>query len=261
MVLIGWPVVDAVWGFLRSPEFSAIGSIATLGGLWLAWKAIVDGKALSKNLRDVEKSLSTRRVGEAPDLAGVIAELVVKAKVSIQITAIFPVVAIYRNPQAWVALENALRERQTHGVKVELLYSSREQRWSAMQLQYADAFKDWAKWSANPVNAARLEAFTKRYECKHYPFQKAEQFLEFILEVQADIVSHLYWTAPPKITDDFVPVITWIIDGGTPEAEAFFAVTLSEGKTIGFVTRDQHLIGSFQSVRDLYSLAASPGSL
>ena len=58
MVLIGWPVVDAVWGFLRSPEFSAIGSIATLGGLWLAWKAIVDGKTLSKNLRDVEKSLS-----------------------------------------------------------------------------------------------------------------------------------------------------------------------------------------------------------
>jgi len=247
---------------LTSREFLAVTSAATLGGLTatlvslrLALRSISDGRTIIENssqlvngLRSVGDSLTTHRVGELPDCTDVIARLVADAQKSIEITAVHPGAGIFSAPEAWVRLSNALNERQSQKVAVELLFGTRAVRMKLVEAQYSEAFADWLAWSRNPANAARLELFAKRYHHSRPTFDDAKEFAVFGLDTDERIVREVFWAAKIEYTDAFVPLVSWIKD----DNEAFFAIANNRGRATGFITRDQNMIQSLKSVRDLY---------
>ena len=204
-------------------------------------------------LKEVGESLTTHRIAESPNYTTEITKLVSKAKESLHITTIYPTNGIYSAPDSWDDLENALIKCQRiPGFVVSICLSgSREARKNALELQFSAASESgWAEWSSQPPNAVLLPRFARRYRYKHEAFKDFAAFIEFSLDVQDRILEEVYWQAKPDETDQFIPLLSWIIDG----SEAIFAIANSNGKSTGFLTRDQNMIDSFESVRKRYAL-------
>jgi hypothetical protein len=260
-------IVEWLASLLTSKEFIAFTSAATVAGLVatlvslrLALRSISDSRTiiaksthLVEELRAVGNSLTTHRVGEVPDYIDVIVRLIADARKTIQITTIHPGPGIFSAPEAWVRLANALNERQSQKVAVELLVASRAARKAALEAQFSDAIGDWVRWLSNPDNTMKAELFARRYKYDKRNFADVSEFVTFSLDVQERTIREVYWGAHVEVTDDFVPLISWITD----DTEAFFAIANNRGRNTGFITRDQNMIQSFKSVRDRYSRVRS----
>jgi hypothetical protein len=228
---------------------TVVGLIATIVSLRLALRSISDGKKFVRGLSAVQKSLTTRRVGESPEYGGVVARLVRQAKQSVQITQTFPVIGIYSGPEIWLELEHALMGCQARNVPVYLLVGSRSARKEALEIQFADCGgANWKQWADRPENSKKLAFFAKRYGYANAVFDTSVQFIEFCLDVQDQVIKQVFYDARKEVTDAFIPLPCWIRD----DTEAVFAIANSRGRNTGFVTRDQHLISSFKELRGRY---------
>ena len=166
-----------------------------------------------------------------------------------EITAILPGIGYFSSPPGWVDLASALQKCQANGVRVSLLVGSRESRRSDHHVRFAEARKDWNRWKASADKAKLLEQFARRYHYADPVFSTPKDFEEFCLDVDERIIGEVFSMAELKVTSNFIPVMSWIIDGHI----AIFAIMHSGGRNTGFVTRDQNLIQSLRDLRPRYS--------
>jgi hypothetical protein len=272
-----------LWQFLGSKEItpwlntiSLVSLVPTLAGVYFALRSLKDGRELmqkigsvsqdltalqtkteesvensmklAEGLGEVANSLTTHRIGESPLYVDYVTGLVKTARESIEITAILPGIGYFSYPEGWVHLANALQERQQNGVDVSILIGSRGARRADHYVRFADGKRDWESWAAIPKNQMLLQLYCRRYRHSKLTVDSAEEFEQLCLRVDEMIIEDLFSLSHVEFTDDFVPIISWIVDG----TNAFFAIGNSKGKNTGFATRDQNIIASLSNLRERY---------
>jgi hypothetical protein len=227
-----------------------VSALLTCVGVILALRSLRDARKLTSSLRVIEELASTRVIGKSPDFIAELTNLVKQARHSLQITSVYPTYGFFSSPLAGQELENAvILARRNPEIRIEALLGSLSARRAALRAQYEKLASGplWSTWSQEPKSKALLEAYCDRY-APGKTFSSFEELVGSWLDEQEKKIPIIYSEKALQFTDDFMPLHSWVID----EREAFFAIVNSEGRTTGFYTREQNLIGAFSSANKRY---------
>jgi hypothetical protein len=128
-----------------------------------------------------------------------------------------------------------------------MIIASPRARRAALEDRFYEAVHHWESWSTKA--AKKLEAFARNCKRQGAPFSGPQDFLDFNIVVQNEVLEKTYSEIVYTETDHPLTINCWISD----DTEAFFTIANPDGRsTTGFMTRDKNLIDSFKSIMKRY---------
>jgi hypothetical protein len=227
--------------------------------------------ATLERLELVTQALSTRVLGEWPEVLHRQAELIKRTERYLKIVVDVPSYGIFSNFDGHLTYQLALEDCLLHGHELSAIFLSKESRRKLNEEFFApQEAKSWAQPFADAVREWHTRAetydptlpestnFEEYLDALEHINQHTLKRLENAARTGSDRAGHKLFTL--RETDTMFPLYLWIRDG----QEAIFAVAmLSFGiqHEIAFITRDLRLVNALEAAYDRYTnrlLAGSP---
>lgn len=205
----------------------------------------------AKRLDEVQRSLSTRYIGQFPEFFPEIVSLIKSAKHDITILCDSPAYACFSDPSTFLDYQQTLkRKAQEKNMTITFTCSGPIQRSKTATDQFPD--QEWDKRKkVDPIFNERLENFLSFHlDPPTANDLKNPHFLELIKETEQETLRDSLLRANTRQIEVYIPLHFWLIDKDM-KARAIFAFP-EETIEYGFTTTDPKLISALVVMRDHY---------
>jgi hypothetical protein len=247
-------------------HFQDIVTLVTFGSLILALWQIREARKQTKNLEQIQGSLSTRYIGDLTRYYPEVISLIENAKKSIIILCDYPAYGCFTNSIHWRSYYNVLVNKKVEG-KVRIIFTCPEAtvRHETDENEYFPKAteEEWSNWKIEDKNREQLRMFLLNTPDKnqqnigHSTVEKfiddlsREGFLEMLQLADRWMLQNCFVEEEGNFIKNTPPIDFWIVDG----MSAIFALTDYDAgmSRYGFKTTDQKLIDALQKTKDYYS--------
>lgn len=235
-------------------HYEGVVSLVTFGSLIIALWQIREARKQTKNLKQIQESLSTRYLGGLSDFYPLVIEKIKSADETIEILSDFPAYGCFTNPESWFDYRYALsKKRADKKVRINLVCQDAEFRKRADEEFFKEAKDDWEGWLAKPATRRRLNNFLDRMPDEKKSVGELQLSTLFELVRRADELTMKECFKREDIIREVKAIVRldfWVFDG----MEAIFAFTnYAHGSSrAGFITTDARLINALRDIADSY---------
>jgi hypothetical protein len=203
------------------------------------------------NLKTIEKSMSTRYIGEFPDFLPEISNLILEAREQVIIFCDIPAYAYFSNNSYYNDYEHNIEtiRDEYENVKIELICLDKNSRNS-----FYEEFLEGKKWDSWRIKNKEKLKKLPALESKKYSFEllKKDQFIEILEEANQHMIERgAFSSATTKEIETLIPIFFWIVD----EKKAIFSIPSYKSGHLeyGFFTSDSRIILSLLDMKQRYS--------
>ena len=209
-----------------------------------------EAKTHTGALIDIQRSLSTRYIGQFPEYFSKILELVEGAKQEIVIFVDLAGYCSFTDPKTFFAYRQVIeRKLKRENVQVSLTCYTNARRTALFAEQFFRSGESWEQLKRSSEQAFR--AFLQA----HYPKRDVntltqEDFVKLLESDEERFLNDTFAGASVNETDAHISLYFWLVDG----ISAIFTIPSMSEATLehGFATTDQKLIGALREMRDRY---------
>jgi hypothetical protein len=237
-------------------------SLATLASLIIACWQIYAARKQTKNLEQIQESISTRYIGDLTRYYPEVISLIEDARKTVVIFCDYPAYGCFTNSRYWRAYYNTLMEKQEKGkVRISLTCPKLPVRHDNDETEYFPNVTEeiWSEWKTD--NRHNLKMFLlntpdKQQNISHSNVEKLidnlsrDRFFEMLLLADKWMLKNCFDEEDEQFIESSPPIDFWVVDG----MSAIFALTnYKEGMSqYGFKTTDQKLIDALLKTKDYY---------
>src|SRR5438067_76136 len=187
----------------------------------------------AKRLEDVQRSLSTRYVGQFPEFFPEIVSLLNSAKREITIFCDFPAYCSFSDPHTFLDYQHTLeRKAQQEEVRIIFTCLGPDHRVRAVNDQFFQAGQEWEAWKTNLGIRDRLSHFLSKHRGPPVDKLTKEQFFETLERLEKRTLEETFANATIRELDTYIPLYFWLVDG----MKAVFAIPSERTLEYGFFT-------------------------
>jgi hypothetical protein len=219
--------------------------LAMIVALWHVYSI----HATARRLDDVQRSLSTRYIGQFPEFFQDIVSLIKTAKHEIVIFCDSPAYTCFSDHLTFLEYKHELeRKAQEEEMTITFTCSGPEYRSRTAIKQFLASPLGWDERKTEPVFNKRLKYFLSSHRgAPAIDGLTAHQFLELIADTEKRTLEDTFAQAHVREIEVYIPLHFWLVDN----IKAVFAIP--EGTVeYGFSTTDQKLISALVVMRDQY---------
>ncbi len=202
-------------------------------------------------LKNVQREITTKPIGQFPRYLKPIAELLEHAKEEIIILCDFPAYGSFSAHHDFVDYRHALEKVIDKGVKVEITCLDSKRRENLVHEQFAEEENNWKAWRDKPENGNRIELlFRGQGMDKPVSEISFDDFAQALKDEDRQVLTQTFAEARSQQIKAHIPIYFWIVDGDS----AIFAIPNYSKRAVehGFQTHDRNLIVGFKELRERY---------